>query len=78
MVHTDITDLELMFDSHSSPPLSESVLIFLNSMDSIQGVAEDATGSEKTFPDIPTMRFPNASLWIGIPVEWLCIPTGIG
>ena len=35
-VLTGISDLELVFESHSSPPLmSESVLICLNSMDSI-------------------------------------------
>ena len=35
-VRTGISDLELVFDSHSSPPvMSESVLLFPNSMDSI-------------------------------------------
>ena len=35
-VRTGISDLELVFDYHSSPPLmSEAVLLFWNSMDSI-------------------------------------------
>ena len=37
-VQTGISDLELVFDFHSSPLLmSESFLLFLNSMDSIPG-----------------------------------------
>ena len=84
-VRTGISDLELVFDSHSSPPLmSESVLIWLlNSMDSIpadKSAVEDATGPAKTFPDIPcvSQMLGGPFLRVGIPIERLCIPPGTG
>ena len=53
-VLTSISDLELVFDSHSSPPLmSESVLICLNSMDSIPAdkvLQETKLDLQKRFP----------------------------
>ena len=60
-VQTGISDPELVFDSHASPPLiNELVPTYENSMDSIPTEkVEDATGFAKTFPD-KTMCVPNA------------------
>ena len=53
-VLTGISDPELVFDSHSSPPMvSELVLLFRNSMDSIP--ADDVL--KKTLLDLQK-RFP--------------------
>ena len=55
--------------------MSESVLIFLSSMDSIpaEGAVEDATGSAQTFHDIPcvSQMLGGPSLRLGIPEERL-------
>ena len=81
-VRTGISDPELVFGSHSSHVVM-CVLIFLNSMDSIpadkvlQGTQLDL---QKTFPDIPcvSQMLGGPSLRLGIPIERLCIPPGIG
>ena len=80
-VQIGISDLELVFDSHSSPPfMSESVLIFLNSMDSIPADKVLTTGLAKTYPDFRcvSQMLGGPSLRLGIPTERLSIPPGIG
>ena len=56
-VQTGISDLELVFGFHSSPPVrSESVLMYENPMNSIPSnkvLKKTRLVLQKTFPDIP-------------------------
>ena len=83
-VRTGISDLELVLVSHSFPLwMSEAVLLFRNSMDSIPAdkvLKRDATGFAKTFPDFPcvSQMLGGPPLRLGIPIERPSIPPGIG
>ena len=87
-VRTGISDLELVFVSHSSPPLmSERVPACENSVDSIPAdKVQKKTRldlkkkKKKTFPDIPCVSrmLGSPSLELGISIERLSIPPGIG
>ena len=83
-VRTGISDLELVFDSHSFPLwMSESALRYWNSMDSIPAdkvLKRTHLDLQKTFPDIPcvSQMLGGPSLRLGIPIERLSIPSGTG
>ena len=82
-VQTSISDPELVFDSHSSPPvMSELVPTHENSMDSIP--ADKVL--KKTLLDLQkrfliyhgvSQMFGGPSLRLGIPLGRLSIPPGI-
>ena len=79
-VQTGISDLELVFDFHSSPLLmSETFLLFLNSMDSIPGdkVLWRTPLDLQKIPCVSQM-LGGPSLRQGIPIERLIIPPGMG
>ena len=77
-VHTAISDPELVFGSHSSPPvMSELVPICenfhgFNSCGS--GAVEDASGIAKKFPENMSQMLGGPILHLGIPRERLWIP----
>ena len=83
-VRTGIADPELVFDSHSSPPMmSELVLIYENSMDSLPAdkvLKKTRLDLQKRFPTYPcvSQMLGGPSLRLGIPIERLSIPPGIG
>ena len=80
---TGISDLELVFDSHSFPPLmSESALRYWNSMDSIPAdkvLKMTHLDLQKRFPIYHVFQILGGpSLRLGIPIVRLSIPSGIG
>ena len=82
-VLTGISDLELVFDSHSSPPvMSELVPTYENSKDSIpvdKVLKKTLLDLQKRFPMYHVSQMLGGpSLRLGIPIERLSIPSGIG
>ena len=82
-VRTGISDPELVFGFHSSPPLrSELVLIYENSMDSIpmdKVLKKTRLDLQKRFPIYHVSQLLGGpSLRLGIPIERLSNPPGTG
>ena len=83
-VQTGISDLDLVFASHSFPLwMNEAALLFQNSMDSTPSdkvLKKTHPDLQKTFPDIPcvSQMLGGPSLRLGIPIERLSVQPKTG